>query len=222
MNKHIAILSVFAVLSTGAHAQGAQPSTQPGAQPSAQPSPESRPRTGITESTDPTRAEAVQRAASGIQERAARDPQAGMPALARAKTPAGLAFLSGGISVGDRATMHAERSDYSLWVATVAKPSGAYLAGAKLRVVDLKSKTAVLEREMDGPWLMVSLPAGQYRVEATFKADGADKSQTLSEQVSIAPSGLRQSLLRFDSKALVSPDMHTPDGNAFSPPTPTR
>lgn len=207
MNKHVAIISLFAALATGAHAQGTS----------------SSPRPGVTESTDPARAEAVQRAASGIQERAARDPQAGKPALARAKTPGGLAYLSGGISVEDRATMHAERSDYSLWVATVAKPSGAYLAGARLRVVDLKSKTAVLEREMDGPWLMLSLPPGQYRVEAQFKPAGADKFQTLTEQVSIAPSGLRQALLRFDSKALVSPDMHSPtDGNAFSPPTPTR
>jgi hypothetical protein len=207
MNKHATILSLSfcAALATGAHAQGTTPSPQ-----------------GVaTESTDPARAAAVERAASGIQERAARDPQAGKPALARLKTATGLPYLSGGISVEDRATMRAERSEYSLWVATVAKPSGAYLAGARLRVVDLKSKTAVLEREMDGPWLMVSLPPGQYQVEAQFKPAGADKFQTLSEQVSIAPSGLRQALLRFDSKALVSPDMHSTDGNAFGDTTPT-
>lgn len=205
MNKHIAILSLCAALGAAAQAQVAQVAP-------------AGPRVGITESTDPARAEAVERAASGIQERAARDPRAGRPALARDKTPGGLAYLSGGISVGDRATMQSERADYSLWVATVAKPSGAYLAGAKLRVVDLKSKTAVLEREMEGPWLMVSLPAGQYRVEATFKADGSDKPQTLSEQVNIAPGGQRQAMMRFDSKALVSPDMHSPDGNAFGTP----
>ncbi len=209
MNKHVAILSLSfcAALATGAHAQGTAPRAQ-----------------GVaTESTDPARAEAVQRAASGIQERAARDPQAGKPALARLKTPGGLPYLSGGISVEDRATMRSERSDYSLWVATVAKPSGAYLAGARLRVVDLKSKTAVLEREMDGPWLLLSLPPGQYQVEATFKPDGSDKFQKLTEQVSIAPSGLRQALLRFDSKALVSPDMHSPtDGNAFGDTTATK
>jgi hypothetical protein len=210
MNQHAAITTFLfcaALAATGAQAQ-VTPSV---------------PASGVSESTDPARAAAVERAASGIQERAARDPRAGRPALARAKTPGGLPFLSGGISVEDRATMHAERSDYSLWVATVAKPSGAYLAGARLRVVDLKSKAAVLEREMDGPWLMLSLPAGQYQIEATFKPDGSDKFQTLSERVTIAQSGLRQSVLRFDSKALVSPDMHSPtDGNPFSPPTPTR
>lgn len=212
MNKHSSIVFFFAALVAGAHAQVA-------------PSPPA----GVTESTDPARAEAVQRAASGIQERAARDPRAGRPSLARNKTSAGLAYLSGGVSVEDRATMQSERADYNLWVSTVAKPSGAYLAGARLRVVDLKSKSAVLEREMDGPWLMLALPAGRYQIEATFKADGADKPQTLWEQVNIAPSVLRQAVLRFESKAQVSPDVQSSsDGNALGvpgatpPTTPTR
>ena len=48
-------------------------------------------------------------------------------------TSSGLSFLSGGITVGDRVSMHAERDRYTLWVATVAKPSGAYLTEADLR-----------------------------------------------------------------------------------------
>jgi hypothetical protein len=212
MSKQATIFFCAAIMAaTGAHAQANQPTPAPSPTPAATP--------GIQESTDPARAEAVMRAASGIGERTARDPQAGKPTLARAATPSGIGFLSGGVSVEDRAIMNTERGQYSLWVATVAKPSGAYLAGAQLRVVDLKSKAVVLEREMEGPWLMLSLPDGQYRVEARFKPSGSDTFQTLSEQVSIAKGAMRQTVLRFDSKALVSPDMQTPpDGNPFGAP----
>jgi hypothetical protein len=211
MSNQATIFFCAAIMAAGAHAQGTQPAPQPTPAPAATP--------GIQESTDPARAEAVMRAAIGIGERAASDPRAGKPSLARSATPSGLSYLSGGVSVEDRATMNTERAQYSLWVATVAKPSGAYLAGAQLRVVDLKTKAVVLEREMEGPWLMLSLPDGQYRVEARFKPGGSDTFQTLSEQVSIAKGGTRQAVLRFDSTALVSPDMQTaPEGNPFGAP----
>ncbi len=100
--------------------------------------------------------------------------------------------------------MHAERAKYSLWVATVAKPSGAYLTDAQLHIVDLTSKVVVVERTMDGPWFIVALPPGRYEVAATLQADGADKPQTLATKVSIPRSGQRQSVLRFDSTAEVS------------------
>jgi hypothetical protein len=213
MSQQATIFFFAAIIAASAHAQGTQPTPTP--IPTPTPTPAATP--GVQESTDPAKAEAVMRAASGIGERAALDPLAGKPSLARAETPSGLPFLSGGVTVEDRATMNTERAQYSLWVTTVAKPSGAYLAGAQLRVVDLKSKAVVLERVMEGPWLMLSLPAGQYQVEARFKRRSSDTFQTLSEQVSIAKGGLRQTVLRFDSSALVSPDMQTgPDGNMSS------
>lgn len=175
---------------------------------------------GVRESTDPAKAAAVEKAARDLQARAARDAAAGKsPApvgVVRGVTASGRAFVSGGITVGDRVDMHAERDKYSLWVATVAKPSGAYLTDAQLRIVDLKSKATVVERTMDGPWFMVALPAGRYEVAATLKADGADKPQMLTTKVSISSAGLRQAVLRFDSTAEVSTEMQSPlKGNPF-------
>lgn len=182
---------------------------------------------GVRESTDPARAAAVEKAARDLQARAARDAAAGKAPVAvgvvRGATASGLDYLSGGITVGDRVGMHAERAKYSLWVATVAKPSGAYLTDAQLRIVDLKSKVVVVERTMDGPWFMVALPPGRYEVAATLQADGADKPQTLATKVGIPRSGQRQAVLRFDSTAEVSDEMQSPlKGNPFgvAPATP--
>ncbi len=162
----------------------------------------------VIESTDPAKAAAVQRQAREIQERAKLAPKGSRTVgLARSgPTEPGPAYLSGGITDGDRRTMHAERGAYSLWVATVAKKSGAYLADARLRIVDLKTGHAVVERTMEGPWFMVSLLPGRYEVQATLQPDGADKPQTLGTKVNIAAKGQRQAVLRFDSTAQVAPE----------------
>lgn len=178
----------------------------PAAAPAAASAPASAAR--VVESTDPAKAAAVQRRAQEIQERAKLAPKGvrSVGLVRSGPTEPGPAFLSGGITDGDRRTMHAERAAYSLWVATVAKKSGAYLADARLRIVDLKTGKAVVERTMEGPWFMVSLLPGRYEVQATLQGDGADKPQTLGTKVSIAAKGQRQAVLRFDSTAEVDPD----------------
>jgi hypothetical protein len=170
---------------------------------------------GITETNDPARAAAVEQAARELKERGMAQPLSSAD-IVRSKTDAGFAFLSGGVSTEDRQSMSAERAQYTLWVATVAKPSGAYLANAKLRIVNVRDKSVVLERTMDGPWLFAGLPAGTYDVSATFRADGTDKDQVLSERVSVGKSGQRQVVLRFASAAEVAPEMaSTSKGNPF-------
>jgi hypothetical protein len=170
---------------------------------------------GVQTSTDPARAAAIEERARIMKARAGSQPLV----FFRGKTDTGLAILSGGNTVGDRVTMHAERAAYNLWVATVAKPSGAYLADARLRIVNLGDKSVALERTMEGPWLLAALPAGKYEVSATFKADGASKDQTLSNRVTVADKTQRQVVLRFDSSADVSPEMDGPfKGNPFGAP----
>lgn len=170
---------------------------------------------GVQTSTDQARAAAIEQKAREMKARAGSQPRV----FFRGKTDAGLAILSGGNTVGDRVTMHAERGNYSLWVATVAKPSGAYLADAKLRVVNLGDKSVALERTMEGPWLMAALPAGNYEVSATFKGESASQGQTLSNRVTVAMKGQRQVVLRFDSAAEVSQEMDSPfKGNPFGVP----
>ena len=174
----------------------------------------------VLETTDPKRAAEVLKEARAIGDRNARVAKFGGPppsaVLVRAKTGDGTAFLSGGVTVDDRKTMHAERADYSLWVATVAKRSGAYLSDVRLRITRAGDKQPALERTMDGPWLLAALPPGRYDIVATMPAEGADPEQTLKMQVQLAKGGQRQAVLRFDSSSQLSPDGSDPfEGNPF-------
>ena len=127
----------------------------------------------------------------------------------RDKTEDGHAFVCGGVSVDDRQSMQAERSNYTLWVSTVAKPSGAYLADVQLKVTELKQQHVVAEHTMEGPWCLIDLPPGRYLIEARFQAEGSPTEQVLKQTVSVTRGVLRQSVLRFDSKAEVSPDLRS-------------
>lgn len=170
---------------------------------------------GVQESTDPAKAAAVEKAAAELKKRPPQPPVA----LVRAKTDSGDALLSGGVTLGDRMTMHAERQNYGLWVATVAKPSGAYLADVDLRIVRLGSRALVLERKMEGPWLMVALPEGAYEVSGRFRETGAEKAQSIVVRVNVPKKGQRQAVLRFESKASVDTEAQRPfQGNPFGSP----
>lgn len=170
---------------------------------------------GVQESTDPAKAAAVERAAAELK----RKPPPAPVVIVRTSTADGYALMSGGITREDRVAMHAERQRYSLWVATVGKPSGAYLADVDLRITRLPAKTVVLERKMEGPWLLLALPAGSYDVSGSYREAGAEKPQTLSARVQIAAKGQRQAVLRFDSKATVDSDAQSPfQGNPFGSP----
>lgn len=167
---------------------------------------------GVRVSTDPARAAEVERHAGELKARAG----SVSPILARGWTLAGAAFVSGGITVEDRLRLHAERQRYTLWVATVAKPSGAYLADAKLKIVNVKNSQVVAERRMEGPWYLIDLPAGTYRVFVVYRDDGSSLDQTQTATVHVDKGVLRQAVLRFDSSASVSPEMESPfDGNPF-------
>lgn len=174
---------------------------------------------GVRESTDPAKVREVQRAAAEIKKR----PRPASVALVRTKTADGHELLSGGVTLEDRITMHAERQRYGLWIATVAKPSGADLAEVELRITGTKSKAVVLDRKMEGPWLMITLPSGQYEVTGTFTESGATAPQTLKTRVNVPTNGQRQAVLRFDSAATVDTDAQRPfQGNPFGDPAPKR
>ena len=173
---------------------------------------------GIKESTDPARAAAIEKLAAELQ---ARPPQPPV-GLVRAKAAGGYSILSGGFTATERATMTAERQQYGLWIATVAKPSGAYLSDVDLRILDLKTKSVVLDRRMDGPWLMIALPPGHYEVSASLSEAAAEEPQKLSARVTVSAKGQRQAVLRFTSKATVDPEMQDPASNPFGAPLPKK
>ncbi len=181
----------------------------------------------IKESADAARANAVIQRARAIGDRNASVARSGGPPpsaeLLRAKTDDGYAYLSGGVTVSDRRTMREERTDYSLWVATVAKPSGAFLSDALLSITKVGAKQPLFVRTMDGPWLMLALPPGRYEVKAVLPAEGGKAERVVKEVVSIGKQGLRQSVLRFASTVEVAPDGQDPeDVKMFLPKPPAR
>lgn len=158
----------------------------------------------VVETTDPARAAEVLKEAQDIVAKTGGvSPAAG---VVRGKTDAGVSFASGGVTIDDRRVMRAERGSYNLWIATVAKRSGAYLSDVRLNVTRAGDKAPLLTRTMDGPWLLASLPAGRYDIVATMPGDATNPAQTIRQQVQLSKSGERQQMLRFDSNAEVSPD----------------
>lgn len=181
----------------------------------------------IKETVGASRANAVLQRARAIGDRNASVARAGGPPpsveLLRAKTDDGYAYLSGGITVSDRRTMRDERNDYTLWVATVAKPSGAFLSDAQLSITKAGAKQPLFERIMDGPWLMLALPPGRYEVKAVLPGENAAADRVVKETVTIGKQGLRQAVLRFASTVEVAPDGQDPeDVKMFIPKPPTR
>jgi hypothetical protein len=165
------------------------------------------PASAVQVSTDPARAAEVLRTAAELRQR----PRTAPVAPVRAETAAGYKLLSGGVTAGDRTAMQAERAGYSLWVSTVAKPSGAYLADVDVQIERIgpksagskaaSTKTLVLQRQMEGPWLLVALPPGSYEVTGRFRDGAQAPVQTLSQRANIAKKGQREVMLRFNSAA---------------------
>lgn len=192
-----------------ASAQGTSPSSNQGAAASTPPA-----SSAITTSTDPAHAAKVEAEAARIKERALTTPAIS----ARGKSSGGFDYVSGGVSIGEQVAMHAERAKYSLWVATVAKPSGAYLADIHLKIEDLKTKQVVLDQQMNGPWLMIALPPGRYDVVGTRATEG-QPVVTQHASARILATGQRQAVLRFPSKAEVgTPEQRPFKGNPFGAP----
>ena len=90
-------------------------------------------------------------------------------AMQRGTTELGGAFLTGGVGREEIDTLNGEKSQYALSILTAAKGSGAFVADVHIRITDAQSRQ-VLDTVMDGPWLLVNLPAGRYQVEAVLNA----------------------------------------------------
>ncbi|MBL8306036.1 MAG: hypothetical protein JNM33_05030 [Rubrivivax sp.] len=205
----------------------ASASTLPAAAPPAAASAAASGPVRIRESADAARANAVIQRARAIGDRNASVARSGGPPpsaeLLRAKTDEGYAYLSGGVTVSDRRTMRDERNDYSLWVATVARPSGAFLSDALLTFTRAGSKQPFFARTMDGPWLMMALPPGRYEVKAVLPGENGAADRVVKETVTIGKKGLRQAVLRFASTVEVAPDGQDPeDVKMFLPKPPPR
>ena len=82
-----------------------------------------------------------------------------------------MSYVSGGIGLESQAELTSMARDFNIKL-VFALNSGAYLSDVQVVIVDAKGKT-VVDARSDGPWFMVRLPTGNYRLMASY----ADQSQ---------------------------------------------
>lgn len=112
-------------------------------------------------------------------------------AVTAGSTAGGHPYVSGGVGDTEQRRLIADSHQYSLWMITAARGSGAYLADAHLRVADTRGRT-VFDGPLDGPFLMIDLPRGRYTVEATWG------DQTVRRTVSIGRDDHDRMVLYFN------------------------
>jgi hypothetical protein len=90
-------------------------------------------------------------------------------------TQGSVKYMSGGIGTDEEKAIRGEMSKYPLTLefAEHAKPIPDHLAGINVTIKDQSGKTE-LDTISDGPFMLVQLPAGKYRITA----DENGKAQT--------------------------------------------
>ncbi|MBX3604944.1 MAG: hypothetical protein KF788_06720, partial [Piscinibacter sp.] len=97
------------------------------------------------------------------------DAHAANSPLPREKAVGVASFVSGGVSLQSSQAFKRAFRDYPLVIQLFEQDHGhdVYTADARVRIVDAQGRQ-VLEERADGPFMLVRLPAGEYRVSATL------------------------------------------------------
>jgi glucose/arabinose dehydrogenase len=122
------------------------------------------------------------------------------PALALQEgiTPAGHRYATGGVSAAEQAQLRARPREFTLWVVTVARRSGAWLSDVQVTVSDARHQV-VFDGSLDGPWLLLDLPDGRYDVQARLG------SQWQTRATLVHAGQRQQEVFRFDVASDVLP-----------------
>ena len=107
-----------------------------------------------------------------------------MDSMPEAKTQNGITYLSGGIGKDQSEAMKAAAKDYTLMLTCAIRPTGQYMADVKVNITD-KSGSSVLETVTDGPFLLVQLAPGQYRINAESNGVTMNKTVHISANQSV-------------------------------------
>ena len=113
-------------------------------------------------------------------------------AVAGRAAAAEVPILSGGIGESGREELAARQSEFSLKL-VFAYASGSYLASVAVRIADAASGEVLVDAVSNGPWFLADLPAGRYRVTATYEGESQ------SADVSVPAQGLREVTLRWQA-----------------------
>jgi hypothetical protein len=140
----------------------------------------------------------------------------GAPAIAQ--TGGKVDYVSGGISLDERAGLAARGKEFNLKVVTAAERSGAYLADVRMKVIDTRDAKVLVETTMQGPWLLAQLPPGKYLLEATYEG------KTLTRTIAIPGAGQREAYFYWTVADLldVSRPPEAPPASWTTPSAPKR
>ena len=103
----------------------------------------------------------------------------------------GAPYVTGGIGIAERERLSAMANDFSL-KARFAVQAGNYLADIQVTIEDAQGNK-VIETMADGPWLLVDLDPGSYKVIAT----SAVADETLRKDVQVQPASSTEVLFSF-------------------------
>jgi hypothetical protein len=112
-------------------------------------------------------------------------------------TDQGVEFVSGGVGESEQSDLQAQKDRYSFWLVTATKGSGAYLSDVQVSIVDARSKKAVLEHIMDGPWMFVALRPGRYIVETRYHEGESAKAQKIKRTITIGKTKHPQKVVEY-------------------------
>lgn len=119
---------------------------------------------------------------------------AGLPAERQA---GGVSYVTGGVSADEAEAFKAMKGSYPLSIELDQQAGGRhqFTADATVRVTDHTGRV-VLDAKAEGPFMLVRLPPGQYRVQATLKGVTVE-----SRPVSVGPNGHANATLSFPAQA---------------------
>jgi len=89
-------------------------------------------------------------------------------------TEGGITYVSGGNGLEERQALNEVTGDYNLKLVFAEKGSGAYVSDVKLSIMNMKGQS-ILEAVSDGPWFLVKLAPGRYKI--TAEAEGQSQVQ---------------------------------------------
>ncbi|AVG39606.1 hypothetical protein LMG6001_01961 [Achromobacter insolitus] len=115
--------------------------------------------------------------------------QAGLPPV---QQQGSVQYVSGGIGLDESEAMKAAAKDYPLALTFAAQRDGKadYVANVAVTISDAQGK-AVLQATAEGPYMLVKLPAGNYKVSATYNG------QAQQRDVSVQNSGTARAVFEW-------------------------
>lgn len=115
----------------------------------------------------------------------------GLPYNEVQTAPGGIRYLTGGVGVEAQERFNESADDFNLKLVFTLE-EGNYIADVDVVLRDSTGRT-VVEETADGPFFMAKLPAGPYKVSATY--DG----KTRTRSVQVGEKGLRTAYMRWPS-----------------------